>query len=135
MKLLIDTNIILEILLAQQNSNSAQQLLSRTKEFKFFISDFSLNSIGVLLYRKKRHEAFTFFLSDIVDSIGITVIGLTSNELKKLNAIALQQNLDFDDSYQYSLSEIHDLTLVSFDADFDKTELGRKTPSQVLSLL
>jgi len=29
--------------------------------------------------------------------------------------------LDFDDAYQYALAEKHDLIIVSFDSDFDKT--------------
>ncbi len=41
-------------------------------------------------------------------------------------------NLDFDDSCQYALVSKHNLTLVSFDTDFDKTERGRKTPADFL---
>jgi hypothetical protein len=44
-------------------------------------------------------------------------------------------NLDFDDAYQYVAAEKHDLTLVSLDADFDRTERGRKTPADVLKEL
>ena len=43
--------------------------------------------------------------------------------------------LDFDDAYQYVAAETHNLTLVSFDADFDRTERGRKTPADVLKEL
>lgn len=42
-------------------------------------------------------------------------------------------NLDFDDAYQYVLAEKNDLTLVSFDGDFDRTARGRKTPAEILS--
>jgi len=41
-------------------------------------------------------------------------------------------HLDFDDAYQYTVAEKHDLTIVSFDHDFDQTERGRKTPGEVL---
>jgi predicted nucleic acid-binding protein len=40
--------------------------------------------------------------------------------------------LDFDDAYQYVAAEKRDLTLVSFDSDFDRTRRGRKTPGEVL---
>lgn len=43
-----------------------------------------------------------------------------------------QQNLDYDDAYQYTIAKKYNLTLVSFDSDFDLTERGRQTPSQVL---
>ncbi|MFA6372325.1 MAG: hypothetical protein WCW68_06850 [Methanothrix sp.] len=41
-------------------------------------------------------------------------------------------HLDFDDAYQYVAAERNDLVLVSFDADFDKTDMGRKTPADIL---
>jgi predicted nucleic acid-binding protein len=42
--------------------------------------------------------------------------------------------LDFDDAYEYVAAIGHSLTLVSFDADFDHTELGRKSPAQCMNL-
>jgi len=36
------------------------------------------------------------------------------------------------DAYQYVAAGKHNLTLVSLDADFDRTERGRKTPAEVL---
>ncbi|MBW2083669.1 MAG: hypothetical protein DRH15_04210 [Deltaproteobacteria bacterium] len=33
--------------------------------------------------------------------------------------------LDFDDAYHYTAAETYELTLVSFDSDFDRTERGR----------
>jgi predicted nucleic acid-binding protein len=41
-------------------------------------------------------------------------------------------NLDFDDAYQYAVAEKHGLNIVSFDADFDRTEKKRKVPGQEL---
>ncbi|MGD0012658.1 MAG: hypothetical protein ABSE93_29465 [Terriglobia bacterium] len=38
-------------------------------------------------------------------------------------------NLDFDDVYQYVTAEKFRLTIVSFDADFDRTTWGRQTPA------
>jgi len=39
---------------------------------------------------------------------------------------------DFDDAYQYVAAEKHNLILVSFDADFDRTKRGRRTPADIL---
>jgi len=36
--------------------------------------------------------------------------------------------LDFDDSYQYAVAQKYSLEIISFDADFDRTEKGRKIP-------
>ena len=44
-----------------------------------------------------------------------------------------QFQLDFDDALHYATAKKHNLTLVSFDQDFDRTDLPRKTPSDILS--
>ena len=41
--------------------------------------------------------------------------------------------LDFDDGSQYLIAERNNLVIVSFDHDFDKTPLGRKTPTSILA--
>jgi uncharacterized protein len=47
--------------------------------------------------------------------------------------VASQQfNLDFDDSYQYVVARQFGLALVSFDTDFDRTDLERNTPADLL---
>ncbi len=38
--------------------------------------------------------------------------------------ICQSQKLDFDDAYHYLTAEIHDLQVVSFDTDFDRTTRG-----------
>ena len=58
MKLLIDTNIFLEVLLEQVQANDAQALLATVEAHEFFISDFSLHSIGLLLFRRKQFHVF-----------------------------------------------------------------------------
>ncbi|MBM3179383.1 MAG: hypothetical protein FJZ86_03415 [Chloroflexi bacterium] len=43
--------------------------------------------------------------------------------------------LDLDDAYQYTAAEKYDLTIISFDSDFDNTKRKRKTPGEILSEL
>jgi len=47
-------------------------------------------------------------------------------------AITERFNFDFDDAYQYVIAEKYNLTIISFDTDFDRTERGRKTPVEIL---
>ncbi len=44
-------------------------------------------------------------------------------------------DLDFEDACQYVAAENHGLTIVSYDAHFDATPRGRRTPAQVLAEL
>jgi len=130
MKLLIDTNIFLEVILGQEKAKEAQELL-RNEEPEFFITDYSLHSIGLLLFRRKLHNVFREFLRDIISEIGFKVAALSVEDMEAVINSAQKFNLDLDDAYQYTVSKQYSLTIVSFDADFDRTENGRKTPSEV----
>jgi len=64
---------------------------------------------------------------------GVAVIGLSAQEMKGIIQVARRFGLDFDDAYQYAVAERYGLTVVSFDADFDRTERGRKVPKDLHS--
>lgn len=130
MRLLVDTNIFLEVLLAQERAEAAQQFLSKTEEHEFFISDFSLHSIGLMLFRRRQQDVFRRFLVDIFFNAGIELVALSAGEMQAVIEIAQRFGLDFDDACQYALAEHYALTIASFDADFDRTERGRWTPAQ-----
>jgi len=130
-RLLIDTNIFLEIILEQERALEARDLLSRIGQYDFFISDFSLHSIGLLLFRLNRHEIFRRFLNDMLINAAMSIITLASPEIESVVEPALKFNLDFDDAYQYAIAERYDLAIVSFDADFDRTARGRYAPNQI----
>jgi len=132
MRLLLDTNIFLEVILDQERAKEARTILSKIEGHEFFISDYSLHSIGLLLFRRGQHEVFRQFLEDMILGVGVAVIGLSAQEMKGIIQVAQQFGLDFDDAYQYVVAERYGLTIVSFDADFDRTERGRKTPKDLL---
>ena len=58
------------------------------------------------------------------------MIALSPRDLRQVIRTAERYRLDFDDAYQLVAAEKLDLTVVSFDSHFDKTERGRKTPAQ-----
>lgn len=132
MRLLIDTNIFLEVILAQENAETAQTLLSKTDENEFFVSDYCLHSIGIFLFRKRKHEVFKKFLRDIIINCGFKIISLMAEDMEDVIEVAQQFNFDFDDAYQYVIVKKYNLILVSFDSDFDRSERGRKTPDEIL---
>ncbi len=132
MRFLIDTNIFLEVILDQNKADEAKALLSKTEEHDFFMSDFSLHSIGLLLFYRKQHSVFQQFLKDMVFNAGLIITSLSANDLEVVVTSAQRFNLDFDDAYQYTIAEKYGLTLISFDSDFDRTERGRTTPDIAL---
>jgi predicted nucleic acid-binding protein len=132
---LVDTNLVLEVLLRQTKSDQVKQFLERSLAHGLFFTDFSLHSVGVVLLHRNMHEAFLKAVNDLVLSGRMHVLRLGIGDIQKVVEVSQRFHLDFDDAYQYVAADKHDLTLVSFDADFDRTERGRKTPEQVLQEL
>ena len=132
MRILLDTNIFLEVLLGQEKSDMAKKLLSSDLGHEFFMTDFSLHSIGVILFRAKHSGVFNRFVTDMIDGAGIEMLTLPIYEINHVSENAERYGLDFDDAYQYSVAEKHGLVIVSFDSDFDRTGKIRKTPSDFL---
>jgi predicted nucleic acid-binding protein len=64
----------------------------------------------------------------------VLLVRLGPEHMSRLIEVSSQFNLDFDDAYQYVAAELRGLVIVSFDGDFDRTLLGRKTPAQVLGM-
>ena len=131
-RVLLDTNVWLEMLLRQERSAEARSLLEAIPLAEVTITDFSVHSIGIILTNARKDEDFGKFLSDVLQGTPITEVRLAHVDLSRLLDVRKQYRLDFDDAYQYVAAEKHDLTLVSFDADFDRTERGRKTPADIL---
>lgn len=123
---LLDTNILLEVILGQEQYLVAENALNRL-DIKFFISDFSLFSIGILLIRQKKYSALSAIFDDIKRR-NISIIRLDTGDLIGVSQTCSEIHLDFDDGYQYVLAKKYHLRLVSFDHHFDNTPLGRVHP-------
>lgn len=117
MKYLADTNIFLEILLGQRNSALCKKFLVNPKH-KVFISDFSLHTIGVILFRAKNFDAYNRFLSDIRNNIG--VLSLPIKKYPSIAQMAVNYKLDFDDAYQTVISSAYNLRIKTQDKDFSR---------------
>ena len=128
---LIDTNVWLERLLDQERSKEVGDLFIRVSSEQFFLTDFSFHSIGIVLTKLKQTEGWMQFVRDILIDGTVTLIYLDPHDMLRLVEVMKQFNLDFDDAYQYTSAEKYKLTLVSFDADFERTERKMKTPVQI----
>jgi uncharacterized protein len=119
---LIDTNIFLEILLKQKNSDHCKDFLDKHIG-ALHISDFSLHSIGVILFKHKMESLFLKFIEDTLPKIHL--VSLPKNQYKTMVKTRRQQKLDFDDAYQYNVCKHFGFQLVTMDQDFKKNkEIG-----------
>jgi predicted nucleic acid-binding protein len=137
--LLIDANIILEFLLARPRQEESLSLLKLASSGRVtaWVMSYAVHSIEYMLYREGDLTALRNFLALLQSSAGLTVYDSSPSE--DLAALAftkkadVQLQLDFDDALHYATAKKHNFTLVSFDHDFDRTDLARKTPSDILS--
>ena len=116
---LVDTNIFLEILLGQEKKTICKEFLDNNAG-NLNISDFSLHSLGVILFRYDKEEVFRHFIEDVFPKIA--VLSLPGDSY--LNVIRSKEilKLDFDDSYQYGLAKHYGLTIITLDKDFEKIQ-------------
>jgi len=132
---LLDTNIWLERLLAQTEAEAVGRLLETVPTDQLLMSDFTLHSIGLILGRLGQGKVFTQFVQDVLIDGAVALIGLAPLEMQQVVATMDRYRLDFDDAYQYLVAERQGAGIVSLDSDFDRTERGRRTPTQVLATI
>jgi uncharacterized protein len=130
MKYLVDTNIWLERLLDQESSEDVGRFLDRIPSDHLLISDFSLHSIGVILGRLKKEKVFIEFVDDVLIEGCVSCKGLVAAEYSECVDCMKKFKLDFDDAYQYLIAKKYSAKIVSFDADFKRTDTKYLTPSQ-----
>ena len=114
---LIDTNIFLEILLLQGKKDICKEFLLSNNE-QIYLSDFSLHSIGVILFRNNKETVFNKFVKDIIQKIKI--LTLSEKLYSYLSDVKEEYGLDFDDAYQFKVAEEYGLSIVTQDKDFEK---------------
>lgn len=134
MKFLVDSNVWLELLLAQQAGPEAKAFIDALPSGSGGITDFALFSIALRLRRVDQSQLFDTFLGEL-DRSGTEVVSLSLAEIRLVWKTIFDLQLDFDDAYQYVAAEARGLELVSFDADFDATPRRRLTPAQARETL
>ncbi|MCS7310522.1 MAG: PIN domain-containing protein [Armatimonadetes bacterium] len=132
---LLDTNLLLEVLLAQERAEEVKQFLQTAPREHLFLSDFALYSVGIQTFRRGAPDAFVRMVEDLILQGGIRLAHLSAAEMRQVSEFAQRFGLDFDDAYQYTLARREGWRVVSFDADFDRTDAGRLTPAQALEEL
>ena len=129
---LVDTNVWLERLLDQEKSVIASKFFDLIPTDSLFVSDFSIHSIGVILSRLKKCDIFETFINDLFINGQIELLSLDSSDLLEVIGNIQKYKLDFDDSYQFSVAQKYDLTIITFDKDFNAKGIKKKTPDDIV---
>jgi predicted nucleic acid-binding protein len=129
---LVDTNVWLERLLDQDKSEIVSKFLNRTSIEKLFVSDFSIHSIGVILSRLNKFDILEKFINDLFVNGQIEQLSLEPVDLIDVIVNMKKFKLDFDDSYQISVTQKYDLTIITFDKDFNAKGIKKNTPDEII---
>jgi predicted nucleic acid-binding protein len=128
---LVDTNIFLEVLLSQKRKDECESFLTQVKNGKKIgiVTDFTIHSIIVIMGSLNRLNELKTFLTSLTAYKGLKIYSATLTDEVNAAEIALNQQLDMDDSIQYSIAiALNVEAIISFDKHFDNLKIARKEP-------
>ena len=133
----IDANIFLELLLEQERANECGALLNLLEEGKIHgaVTAFSLYGTEIILESRNSRHKIIRFLDLCAQSEAIEILYTNPNEEQEIFRIAEKIGLDIDDAHQYWAAKKLNARFVSFDKDFDQTDLKRYEPDEILKEL
>ena len=135
MVVLIDTNIFLEYLLAQERADECLNALKAIIDANIdaVISSFSLHSIEVIMMRNNLNEKLKEFLSVISEIQYIKVYNTSPEEDIEILGLMENKKLDFDDSIQLYIAKKLNALLLTLDKHFDNIkDIKVKKPWEII---
>ena len=127
---MVDANVLLELLYKRDRWEECRDFLNKVKAgaVKSHVLHFTLHGVSAILGDPK---LVSRFLSEITTWRGLTVVDLPIEEEVVASDLASSLGLDFDDGLQYYYAKKAGLRIVSFDRDFDRTDVERVEPKDV----
>ncbi|MBO3769420.1 MAG: type II toxin-antitoxin system VapC family toxin [Candidatus Brockarchaeota archaeon] len=132
---LIDTNIFLELFLNREKADECESFLEEVSsgDLEAVVTRFSIHAIEAILNNPK---LILIFLRNIENSLGLTVYDTSMDEEMAVSMIMEEKKLDFDDALQYYVAKKLGVeAIVSFDKHFDKLDIPRREPKEVIRTL
>lgn len=136
-RVLLDSNIFLEVELAEKHAEACKRLLGMVRDgaLKAAITDFHVDSIVVVMesYGKSWKE-IAVFLTSLLRYKELKIHSMSLSSEIKATSFMKDYGLNFDDALAVqALKELSTDTIVSYDNDFDFVNWAkRKTPETLL---
>jgi predicted nucleic acid-binding protein len=131
---LVDTNIFLEVLLAQPRKEECEKLLSQFRDGKKtgLVTDFTVYSIIVTMSTQSRLAELRTFLGSLTAYKGLHVYNTSITDEIKAVENAIENKLDMDDAIQYTAAlAVNAEAIITFDKHFNNLRIPRKEPHQI----
>jgi predicted nucleic acid-binding protein len=117
----------------QEKSDQCKKLLDKIAkgEINTSVTKFTVHGVEGLLTEEP--ESLDKFLTNIASLINLKIVDTTVEEEKQFLELSKSNKLDFDDALQYSAAKRENAeAIISFDTDFDSTDLKRVEPEELL---
>ncbi len=116
---LLDTNVFLEILLGQTKASSCKRFMIDNAG-DLVVSDYTIHSIGIALFKLARPADFKSFLDDVRPAF--TIATVPAAHLEDVIDASKMYGLDFDDAYQVAVAKTSGASIVTMDQHFSKVK-------------
>ena len=128
---LIDANIVLEVLYKREKWRECYELLNAVKRgsLEAYMLHFTIHGISAILGKP---ALVARFLMELLTWRGLIIADLTLEEEQVAAEVAEKMELDFDDGLHYYFAKKRNIPIISFDKDFDKTDVQRLEPHEIL---
>jgi predicted nucleic acid-binding protein len=134
--LLIDTNIFVEVMLAQAKRKACMDFLNavRSGKEKAAVTDFTIYSIMIILDGRGKLRELDRFLRSLSAYRGLTVYASSLEDKVAAVELAVNGEFDVDDAVQFaSARSLRAKAVVSLDRDFDDHVIPRMDPGDITS--
>lgn len=134
MKILIDTNIILDVLLKREPHNKTAQIIMTkcaSREITGYLAAHSIPNIFYVLRKDYSQEERRKFIRNLCEIFRISDL----NAEKIISAIDNEQFLDFEDCLQEECAETANYIVTRNPADFKQSRVQVIEPEEFVKLL
>ncbi|MCS7125847.1 MAG: PIN domain-containing protein [Aigarchaeota archaeon] len=128
---LIDANVVLEVLYKRSRWEESYKLLKKVREglVRALMLHFAIHAISAMLGNP---DLVAKLLTEISSWRGLTIVDLSIHDGLVACELASRTGLDFDDGLHYYLAKRRNIPIVSFDKDFDKLDIKRIEPHEII---
>jgi predicted nucleic acid-binding protein len=122
----------MQLVRKREHADEVRDLLRALPATSITVTDYAVHSLILLMKRFNMLDELPAFVAHSGFGTTVALVDVPPGQFARIVDANRDHRLDVDDAYHYVSAELHGLTLVSLDADFDRTPRGRLTPAAAL---
>jgi predicted nucleic acid-binding protein len=122
----------MQLVRKREHADEVRDLLRAVPPSSVHVTDYAVHSLILLMKRFNVLHELPAFVAHSGFGTTVAMVEVPPSQFARIVEVNRDHRLDIDDAYHYVSAGLHNLTLVSLDADFDRTPRGRLTPAAAL---